>query len=169
MTKFLTVFLLLVVNIYGFTYSITPQEMNEAVNKKFPIEKNFLFLKFLFLHPLIEIDKESNYITFSCDVESSSFILSDGTSPMIRVITSSEIKYSEKKVYLKNIVVEKIQNEYLSEATKKKLTLITELFLNSYFEEKAIYDLENLDTPIKSVSNIITSILVDEGVLKVLF
>lgn len=169
MKKFLIVFLLFVVNIYGFTYVITPQEMNENINKKFPIETKLFFAKFSFSNPVIKIDKEKNFIIFICDIESPSFVLVDGSTPKIRFFTTSEIKYKNKKIYLKNIVVDKIQNKYLSKKMQEKLILVAEILLNSYFDTHAVYDFENANSSIKAISDVITGIVIDKGVVKILF
>ena len=168
MIRFILVVFLTVINAYSFSYIITTKELNENIEKKFPLEKKIFFSKFVFSHPQLTIDKKSDLILFACDTQSSSFILKDGSTPVFRIYARSDIKYDGENIYLKKIKINKIKNNHLSEKLEKKLTLAVELLLNVYFSKKPIYKLKNTSYTMQTVNSVITDVVIDNEVIKVL-
>jgi len=168
MMKFFGVLYLVSSCLYAFSYLITPKELNENINKKFPIEKKFLFSKFLFSNPEITIDKKNNLVQFICNAQSPSFVLKDGTSPVFRIYAKSDIRYNGESIYLKDIKIGHIENKFLSSENEQKLILASELLLNMYFTRKPIYKLADASYVVQTANTIINDVLIDDGVIKVL-
>lgn len=167
MKIFLFLFLMLG-DIYAFSYIITTSELNENIEKKFPLEKKFLFSKFIFSEPKLQIDEESNLILFSSKVENPSFVLKDGSVPVFTIYAKSSIKYDGKNIYLQKIKIEKIENEHLSHSLQKKFIIASELLLNIYFSKKPIYKLEDASLSLQTANTMISDVIIQNGVIEVL-
>ncbi len=166
--KFLIVLLLAYINLYAFSYTITSNELNENITKKFPIEKKIFLSKFLFSNPKFEIEKESDLILFECDVSNSSISLNDGTIPIFRVYAKSDIRYDGQNIYLKKIEIEHIKNGKISPKLEKKLKVGISLLLNLYFSKKPIYKINEASYSMKIANSVIDDVIIKDGVIKLL-
>jgi len=91
--KYLLLILLSFIQLHAFSYIVTSKELNENINKKFPIEKNVFLSKAIFSHPSLKIDKNTNLILFACDVSNTAFVLDNGEVPVFRIFAKSDIRY----------------------------------------------------------------------------
>jgi hypothetical protein len=166
--RLLIVLLLAYINLYAFSYTITANELNKNISKKFPIEKKIFLSKFLFSNPKFEIEKASNLILFECDVSNSSISLNDGTVPIFRVYAKSAIRYDGQNIYLKKIEIERIKNEKVSAKLEKKLKIGISLLLNLYFSKKPIYKISEASYSMKIANSVIDDVIIKDGVIKLL-
>jgi len=168
MIKYLLAFFVISTNIFAFSYVITPIELNTNIEKKFPLEKKFLFSRFVFFNPELTIDKEDNLINFVCEAKSPSFVLEDGTVPTFKIFAKSDVKYNGKNIYLEDIKIDKIENKNLSPNIEKKLILATEFLFNIYFSKKPIYKLEDAGYALQTANTMIDDVIIDNGNIKIL-
>jgi len=166
--KFLIVLLLAYINLYAFSYTITSNELNENITKKFPIEKKIFLSKFLFSNPKFKIQRVSDLILFECDVSNSSISLDDGTIPIFRVYAKSDIRYDGQNIYLKKIEIEHIKNGKISPKLEKKLKVGISLLLNLYFSKKSIYKINEASYSMKIANSVIDDVIIKNGVIKLL-
>jgi len=166
--KLLVGLILAYINLYAFSYTITANELNENINKKFPIEKKIFLSKFLFSNPKFEIEKKSDLILFECNVSNSSITLKDGTVPVFRVYAKSDIRYDGKNIYLKKIDIEHIENEKISPKLENKLKVGISLLLNLYFSKKPIYKISEASYSMKIANSVIDDVIIKDGVIKLL-
>jgi len=166
--RLLIVLLLASIHLYAFSYTITANELNENITKKFPIEKKIFLSKFLFSNPKFEIEKASDLILFECDVSNSSISLADGTVPIFRVYAKSDIRYDGQNIYLKKIKIERIKNEKISPKLENKLKLGISLLLNLYFSKKPIYKINEASYSMKIANSVIDDVTIKDGVIKLL-
>jgi len=166
--KFLIVLLLAYINLYAFSYTITSNELNENITKKFPIEKKIFLSKFLFSNPKFKIQRVSDLILFECDVSNSSISLDDGTIPIFRVYAKSDIRYDGQNIYLKKIEIEHIKNGKISPKLEKKLKVGISLLLNLYFSKKSIYKINEASYSMKIANIVIDDVIIKNGVIKLL-
>jgi hypothetical protein len=166
--RLLIILLLAYINLYAFSYTITANELNEKITKKFPIEKKIFLSKFLFSNPKFKIEKSSDLILFECDVSNSSISLDDGTIPIFRVYAKSDIRYDGQNIYLKKIEIERIKNEKVSPKLEKKLKMGISLLLNVYFSKKPIYKVSEASYSMKIANSVIDDVIIKDGVIKLL-
>jgi len=166
--KFLIIFILAYINLYAFSYTITANELNENITKKFPIEKKIFLSKFLFSNPKFKIQRVSDLILFECDVSNSSISFDNGKVPIFRVYAKSDIRYDGKNIYLKKIEIERIENEKISPKLEEKLKLGISLLLNLYFSKKPIYKMSEASYSMKIANNVIDNVIINDGVIKLL-
>jgi len=166
--RLLIILLLAYIHLYAFSYTITANELNENISKKFPIEKKIFLSKFLFSNPQFKIEKSSDLILFECDVSNSSISLDDGTIPIFRVYAKSSIRYDGQNIYLKKIEIKKIKNEKISPELEKKLKVGISLLLNLYFSKKPIYKISEASYSMKIANSVIDDVLIKDGVIKLL-
>jgi len=166
--RLLIVLLLAYINLYAFSYTITANELNDNINKKFPIEKKIFLSKFVFSNPKFKIERVSDLILFECDVSNSSISLNDGTIPVFRVYARSDIGYDGQNIYLKKIEIERIENEKISPKLEKKLKVGISLLLNVYFSKKPIYKINEASYSIKIANSVIDDVIIKDGVIKLL-
>lgn len=155
------------ISLGAFDYVITPSELNENVSRKFPIEKKFIFTKFLFSNPKLEIDKQTNMINFICDVKNPSVFV-EGKNPTFQVFGSSDIKYDGQSIYLKEVKIHHIQNKFLTPTMELKLIKATELLLSIYFSQKPIFKITEAGYALKTANSFISDVVIEDGNIKVL-
>jgi len=166
--RLLIVLLLASIHLYAFSYTITANELNENITKKFPIEKKIFLSKFIFSNPKFKIERVSDLILFECNVSNSSISLNDGTIPTFRVYAKSDIRYDGQNIYLKKIDIQRIQNEKVSPKLEKKLKVGISLLLNLYFSKKPIYKISEASYSMKIANSVIDDVIIKDGVIKLL-
>jgi len=166
--RLLIVLLLVYINLYAFNYTITANELNENITKKFPIEKKIFLSKFIFSNPKFKIQRVSDLILFECDVSNTSISLNDGTIPTFRVYAKSGIRYDGQNIYLKKIEIEQIKNEKITPKLEKKLKIGISLLLNVYFSKKPIYKMSEASYSMKIANTVIDDVIIKDGVIKLL-
>ena len=167
MMKFLII-AVSVMNLYAISYSISSHTLNENVEKKFPIEKKLLMSTFVFSNPKISIDKKEDIIHFECEAFNKALVSGTGEPLVLKVYASSNIIYKNGDVYLKNIKVKNIQNQYISQKLEKKLIFTSQTILNLYFANKPIYSISKSNYAMKLTLNLIDDIVIDNGELKII-
>ncbi len=167
--KFLLLFTLSFLHLYAFSYIITARELDKNIHEKFPIEKSFVFSKFIFSNPSLSIKKKSNLIYFECDAYNSSLVTDDGKSPIFRIYARSDIRYENGNIFLTKIHIDKITNDNLSPKLEEKLIKGTEFLLKLYFSKKPIYTINNTTYAVKIAKSMIDDIIVADGVVKITF
>lgn len=169
MKKYILILLLLLSStLLAFDYIITPKELNEKIQQKFPLEKKFLFSTLTFSNPNLSIYKENNFINFDCDVQSPALRLEDGSVAKFKVFGTSSINYDGDNIYLENVKIEQIQNNSLSPQFAQKVKGATSLLLNLYFAQKPIFKLDEANLAIQAVKPFISNVIIEDGVIKVL-
>jgi len=150
---------------WGITLTFTREELQESVQKKFPLEKGGKLLKLVLSDPKVDLKEGSGRIGISAGVAVEA--LGKAKSGTVRV--DGELEYVPEKgeFLLKDPKVLEVDAEGMKQTDKEKVAALATTAFKAYFAEHPVYRLKDGKMKDQLLKHTLKSFSVKDGKLVV--
>ncbi len=120
---------------------LTTDDIQEAVDKKFPYKKNLVIAKLELLNPNVKL--QDDMVHFKLDINFN--MLSETFNGDFEAAGKLYYNKSKKAFYLNNFQIKEIHIEEVNEKYRDKVTSALNNIINNYFEDFSVYRLKESD------------------------
>jgi len=152
------------------TIRISEEQLQEHINKKFPVIKTHQFLGTItYAHPLISLQREDNRVEFGLEISLSSIMINGSNLHGTVVVLASVVYSPEKKALF--LADPQLQKFILNGVPQENAQSLSELYLpalKKLLTRKPLYRLKEQDGVKKIAGMLVKDIRVRSGSLEVL-
>jgi hypothetical protein len=154
----------------GVVIEMTPEEIQERLEKAFPIKETYLVVFQLTLaDPEVELTEGSDRIGFGLSAGTN--VRVDGKDVTGRAKMTAGLRYDRDKgaLYLTDPRVETLKFSMLPEEYEDEVLAAANLAARKYLKEYEVYELDRADFKQAMARMVLKDVVVSEGVLKMVF
>jgi len=154
----------------GIVVKVTPEEIQEKVDKAFPITETYLLVfKLTLADPVVELTEGSDRIGFSLSAGTNVSV--EGEDLTGRAKMTAGVRYDRDKgaLYLADPKVESLNLSLLPEKYEDDVLVAANLAAKKYLKQYEVYRLDKADFKQVLAKMALKDVVVEEGVLKLIF